>query len=46
MEAFGETREVVYKPDLKQFCDSLRRTGDIHLSYDFKVDLAAEAAEQ
>lgn len=46
MEAFGETREVVYKPDLKQFCESLKRTGDIHLSYDFKVDLAAEAAEQ
>lgn len=46
MEAFGETREVIYKPDLKQFCESLRRTGDINLSYDFKVDLAAEAAEQ
>ena len=46
MEAFGQTREVVYKPCLKQFCESLRRTGDIHLSYDFKVDLAAEAAEQ
>ena len=46
IEAFGKTREVVYKPGLKQFCESLRRTGDVHLSYDFKVDLAAETAEQ
>ena len=46
IKAFGKTREVVYKPGLKQFCESLRRTGDIHLSYDFKVDLAAETAEQ
>ena len=46
IEAFGKTREVVYKPGLKQFCESLRRTGDVHLSYDFKVDLTAETAEQ
>ena len=46
VEAFGKKQQVKYKPSLKQFCQSLRRTGDIHLSYDFKVDVATEADQQ
>ena len=44
--AFGQTREVDYHPNIKTFCESLRKTGDINLSYDFNVDLQRTAELQ
>lgn len=46
VQAFGQTSEVNYEPNLKTFCESLRQTGDINLSYDFNVELKRTAELQ
>ncbi|MEE2826367.1 MAG: transglutaminase domain-containing protein [Planctomycetota bacterium] len=45
-KAFGKTETFQYQPDLAQFCQSLSRTGDLHLSYDFRIDLNSAPTEQ